>query len=88
LCGSSGHGEGKMELSLKDLAPGEKGEIIAFKSGGPIRKRLLDMGIIRGETIEMEKVAPLGDPIQVKIKGYHLTLRKNEAENVTVRRIT
>lgn len=73
-----------MELLLKDMKPGEKGVISAFKSGGAVRKRLLDLGVIKGETIEMEKVAPLGDPIQVKIKGYHLTLRKNEAENVLV----
>jgi ferrous iron transport protein A len=76
-----------MEQSLKELRPGEKAEIISFKSTGAVRKRLLDMGIIRGETIEMEKVAPLGDPIQVMIKGYHLTLRKSEAENVIVRRL-
>ena len=77
-----------VELSLKDLKPGEKGEIASFKGEGAIRKRLLDMGIIRGGVVEMEKVAPFGDPIQVKIKGYHLTLRKSEAESVTVRRIT
>lgn len=76
-----------MELSLKDLKPGEKGEIASFKGAGAVRKRLLDMGIVKGEMIEMEKVAPLGDPIQVKIKGYHLTLRKSEAESVMVRRI-
>jgi ferrous iron transport protein A len=73
-----------MELMLKDLKPGEKGVISAFNSSGAVRKRLLDMGVIKGETIEMEKVAPLGDPIQVMIKGYHLTLRKNEAESVMV----
>jgi len=73
-----------MELMLKDLKPGEKGVISAFTSSGAVRKRLLDMGVIKGETIEMEKVAPLGDPIQVMIKGYHLTLRKTEAESVMV----
>jgi Fe2+ transport system protein FeoA len=76
-----------MELSLKDLKPGERGEIASFKGTGAARKRLLDMGIIKGEIVEMEKVAPLGDPIQMKVKGYHLTLRKNEAESVMVRRI-
>jgi ferrous iron transport protein A len=76
-----------VELSLKDLKPGERGEIASFEGTGAARKRLLDMGIIKGETVEMEKVAPLGDPIQMKVKGYHLTLRKNEAESVMVRRI-
>jgi Fe2+ transport system protein FeoA len=77
-----------MEFSLNELKPGEKGEITAFKTGGAFRKRMLAMGIVKGETIELEKVAPLGDPIQVKIMGYHLTLRKNEAESVMVRRAT
>ena len=74
-----------MELLLKDMKPGEKGVISAFNISGADRKRLLDMGVIKGETIEMEKVAPLGDPLQVMIKGYHLTLRKGEVEAVTVR---
>jgi Fe2+ transport system protein FeoA len=75
------------QLSLKDLKPGEKGEIASFKGGGAVRKRLLGMGIVKGEIVEMEKVAPLGDPIQMMVKGYHLTLRKNEAESVIVRRV-
>jgi Fe2+ transport system protein FeoA len=76
-----------MDISLKDLKPGEKGEVTSFNGVGAVRKRLLDMGIVRGETIELEKTAPFGDPIQVQVKGYHLTLRKSEAGSVMVRRV-
>ena len=70
--------------SLSELKPGEKGKIVKVGRGGGIRHRLLDMGVVSGSEIEMERVAPLGDPIEVKIKGYHLSLRKEEAANVYV----
>ena len=69
---------------LKELKPGEKGKIIKVGGGGSIRRRLLDMGVVSGSEIEVERVAPLGDPIEVKIKGYHLTLRKEEAGSIQV----
>ena len=47
-------------------------------------KRLVEMGISRGSVIEVERVAPLGDPIEVKVKGYHLSIRKEEAQNIEV----
>ncbi len=69
---------------LSDLKPGERGIITRVKGGGLIHRRLLDMGIIPQTRIEVERVAPLGDPIGVKVKGYHLSLRKEEADNVEV----
>ncbi|RLA96323.1 MAG: DtxR family transcriptional regulator, partial [Deltaproteobacteria bacterium] len=67
-------------VRLKDLEPGKKGRITAVKGKGGLRKRLLDMGIVPGALVEMERVAPLGDPVEVRVKGYHLSLRKEEAE--------
>ncbi len=72
------------EKMLRDLRPGEKGKIIKISAKGSVRRRILDMGAIKGADIEMERVAPLGDPIEVKIKGYHLSLRKEEAANIQV----
>ena len=73
-----------MKMSLKDLKPKEKGEIVAIKGTGAVHRRLLDMGLVKGAEVEVKRIAPLGDPIEVKIKGYHLSLRKSEAENITV----
>ena len=69
---------------LRELKPGEKGRIVKIFGSGSVHRRILDMGITKGTQIEMERVAPLGDPIEVKIKGYHLSLRKEEAANIYV----
>jgi Fe2+ transport system protein FeoA len=71
-------------IPLSRLHVGQSGVIVKVTASGPVRRRLLDMGVIRGETINVEKVAPLGDPIEYKIKGYHLSLRKSEANQVLV----
>jgi len=65
--------------SLSDLRPGEKGRIIKVEAHGALRRRILDMGMVPGSDVEMERYAPLGDPIEIKLKGYHLSLRKGEA---------
>ena len=69
---------------LGELKPKEKGKIVSVGGRGSIRRRLLDMGLVSGGEIEVERVAPLGDPIEIRIKGYHLALRKNEASNIQV----
>lgn len=70
-------------MNLSNLKPGEQGRIVKLDSSiGPIRRRLMDMGVIPGELIKVEKVAPLGDPIEVTIKGYSLSLRKGEARGI------
>ncbi len=69
---------------LSELKRGEKGKIVKIGGGGRVHRRLLDMGVVTGTEVEMERVAPLGDPIEVKIKGYHLSLRKEEASNLHV----
>lgn len=76
-----------MHIKLSDINPGEKGAIESIEAGGTIRRRLLDMGATPGTVIEVERVAPLGDPIDVKIKGYHLSLRKEEAAGIVMKRM-
>ena len=72
---------------MSHIKPGEKAIIISAKGTGAVHRRLLDMGMVKGSIIEVQKVAPLGDPIEIKVKGYSLSLRKNEAEKILVRRI-
>ncbi len=71
-----------MRLSI--LKAGERAVITRMETKGPLKRRLMDMGVLVGEEIKVEKVAPLGDPIEVKIKNYHLSLRKQEAEDIHV----
>ena len=69
---------------LSELKPKEKGTIVKVGGTGAVHRRILDMGVVAGSEVEVELVAPLGDPIGIKIKGYHLSLRKEEAANVQV----
>ena len=69
---------------LSELKRGEKGRIVKIGGTGSIRRRLLDMGMVSGSDVEMERVAPLGDPIEIKVKGYNLSLRKQEAASIQV----
>jgi len=73
-----------MEKILSELKPKESGKVRKICSVGTLLRRLLDMGIIKGTTIEVAKVAPLGDPMDIKVKGYHLSLRKEEAAQISV----
>ncbi|WP_330400323.1 FeoA family protein [Tepidibacter mesophilus] len=73
-----------MIKTLKDLEPGASGKVVMVKGKGGIKRRFMDMGVIKGTKINVEKVAPLGDPIEVKIKGYSLTLRKEDAQNIVI----
>ncbi len=73
-----------MVVSLKELRPSESGVIKSIGGSGPIRRRLMDMGITPGANITMRKVAPLGDPLEINIRGYELSLRKAEAAQVIV----
>ena len=69
---------------LSDLKPKDKGIIKKIEAKGNLKSKLLDMGILPGSKFEIIKLAPLGDPIDIKIKGYHLTLRKSEASQISV----
>ena len=70
--------------NLGEIKPGETVSVTAFKGMGALRRRLMDMGITRGTRIYVRKVAPLGDPIEISVRGYELSLRKNEAESIEV----
>lgn len=71
-------------MNLSGLKPGERGRILRIGAMGPLKRRLMDMGVLAGVEIRVEKVAPLGDPIEVTVKSYHLSLRKSEAEGIFV----
>ncbi len=71
-------------MNLAKLKPGESGKIVAIGAIGPLRRRLMDMGVLVGEVVKVVKVAPLGDPIEVTVKSYQLSLRKQEAEGIAV----
>ena len=71
-------------LCLADLAIGESARITRVGANGAIRQRLLDMGVTRGALVQVKRVAPLGDPIEVSVKGYNLAIRKYEARAIRV----
>jgi ferrous iron transport protein A len=73
-----------MKMDLAKLRRGERARITAIGAIGPMKRRLMDMGILVGEEVTVEKVAPLGDPIEVRVKSYSLSLRKKEAEGIAV----
>ena len=73
-----------MSLTLDQIRPGQKAVILSLHSTGAVRTRLMDMGLIRGAEVSVERVAPLGDPMEIKVKGYCLSLRKSEASQVEV----
>jgi Fe2+ transport system protein FeoA len=66
------------------LRPGQKATIIRIGGTSALRRRFVEMGIVKGETILIERHAPLGDPVEYFIKGYHLALRKEEAAHIEV----
>ena len=70
-------------MTLKDLRPGESGTVSGF-SGQPPPSRLMEMGLVPGTTVEVVRLAPLGDPLDLKVRGYHLSIRKAEAARIHV----
>lgn len=71
-------------MTLKDLKPGQSGTVTGIGEKGPMRRRIMDMGVTPGAFVKVIKVAPLGDPIEVNIRGYELSLRKDEAEQIVI----
>lgn len=70
--------------TLKDVKVGETATVVKLHGEGPVKRRIMDMGITKGTDVFVRKVAPLGDPIEVTVRGFELSLRKGEAENVLV----
>jgi Fe2+ transport system protein FeoA len=71
-------------IQLHLLLPGQKATISRINGATALRRRFIEMGIVKGETILVERNAPLGDPVEYLIKGYHLALRKEEAAQIDV----
>ena len=69
---------------LSDLQPGDAATVVQVLAQGRIRQRLLEMGFIRGARLHVEKLAPLGDPMELVIKDYHLSLRREEGQCILV----
>ena len=72
------------QRTLRNVPIGETATVVKLVGTGQIKRRIMDMGITKGAKIEVRKVAPLGDPIAVTVRGFELSLRKDEAENVIV----
>lgn len=66
--------------TLKDVAVGETAKVAKINGEGKVKRRIMDMGITKGVEIYVRKVAPLGDPIEITVRGYELSLRKDDAE--------
>jgi DtxR family transcriptional regulator, Mn-dependent transcriptional regulator len=79
-----GHGQDEPQTTLKDVLPGMRCVVQRVRFKKSITHRLIEMGIGRGTIIEVVRTAPFGDPIEIKVKGYHLSIRKQEAENIHV----
>ena len=70
--------------TLKDLKIGQTGVVVSVKGKGSIKQRMMDMGLVSGSEVEVIRVAPLGDPIEISLKGYNLSLRKSEAKDIVI----
>ncbi len=70
--------------TLKEVKIGKSVNVVKVHGEGALRRRIMDMGITKGAKITVRKVAPLGDPIEIRVRGYELSLRKDDAEMVEV----
>lgn len=70
--------------AVSDLLPGQQGSIVSVSGPAEIRHRLLEMGLTPGTHVELIRVAPMGDPVEIRVRGYRLSLRKSEASAVRI----
>ena len=70
--------------TLKDIPCGKKVKVLKLTGEGPVKRRIMDMGITKGVEVFVRKVAPFGDPVEVTVRGYELSLRKADAEMILV----
>ena len=71
--------------TLKDVKVGETATVAKLHGEGPVKRRIMDMGITKGIEVYIRKVAPLGDPVEITVRGYELSLRKEDAEMIEVK---
>ena len=74
-------------LTLKDSVVGKNYEVVKISCKGPLKRRIMDMGITKGAQIYIRKVAPLGDPVQINLRNYELSIRKEDAELIEIKEI-
>ena len=74
--------------TLKDVKVGQTVKVVAIRGEGPIKRRIMDMGITKGVEIYVRKLAPLGDPIEITVRGYELSLRKEDAAIIETEEIS
>ncbi len=75
-------------MTVNDLKIGEGGTIWQVGGEGSLRLRFLDMGLIPGTRVTLQKIAPMGDPIQIRVRGYELTIRREDARKITLKEET
>lgn len=71
-------------MTLSDIKPGATCTVVKLRDEGATRRRIMDMGITKGAQIRVDKVAPLGDPVDLTVRGYHLSLRKEDLNKIEV----
>ena len=71
-------------MTLKEVSVGQTVKVAKLDGEGPVKRRIMDMGITKGVEVYVRKVAPLGDPVEVTVRGYELSLRKADAEMIVV----
>ena len=71
-------------MTLREAGVGQTVRVLRLNGEGPVKRRIMDMGITKGQTIYVRKVAPLGDPVEITIRGYELSIRKADGEMIEV----
>ncbi len=77
-------GKDGRNMTLRDMAKGRTVKVKRISGEGPVKRRIMDMGITKGISVYIRKVAPLGDPVEVTVRGYELSIRKADAEMIEV----
>lgn len=74
-------------MTLKDVKVGQTVRVVKLTGSGPVKRRIMDMGITKGQAVYVRKVAPLGDPMEVTVRGYELSVRKADAQMIEVEEV-
>jgi ferrous iron transport protein A len=71
-------------MTLKELPAGESARVVGVRGDSPVSKRLMEMGVVPGVNIRVVKTAPFGDPMEIRVLGYNLAIRRNEAASIEI----
>jgi ferrous iron transport protein A len=74
----------EIDMTLKELPAGESARVIGVRGDSPISKRLMEMGVVPGVAVRVVKAAPFGDPMEIRLLGYNLAIRRNEAASIEI----